>query len=118
MDINRQLQPFLLYGPNVAAKNKDVFVNMTSSDAAITSLFVDAGGDRVLGSEYIGISVGKLIQSHAAYLLTNSRTLLLGNDTVDKTYTLLGDKKNSINFRVRFTGHRPFLVPICWKDIR
>lgn len=92
LDINRQLQPFLLYGPNVAAKNKDVFVNMTSSDAAITSLFVDAGGDRVLGSEYIGISVGKLIQSHAAYLLTNSRTLLLGNDTVDKTYTLLGDK--------------------------
>lgn len=90
-DINRQLQPFLLYGPNVAAKNKDVFVNMTSSDAAITSLFVDAGGDRVLGSEYIGISVGKLIQSHAAYLLTNSRTVLLGNDTVNQTYTLLGE---------------------------
>lgn len=91
LDINRQLQPFLLYGPNVAAKNKDVFVNMTSSDAAITSLFVDAGGDRVLGSEYIGISVGKLIQSHAAYLLTNSRTVLLGNDTVNQTYTLLGE---------------------------
>lgn len=91
LDINRQLHPFLLYGPNVAAKNKDVFVNMTSSDAAITSLFVDAGGDRVLGSEYIGISVGKLIQSHAAYLLKNSRMLLLGNDTVNQTYTLLGD---------------------------
>lgn len=91
LDINRQLQPFLLYGPNVTAKNKDVFFNMSSSDAAITSLFVDAGGDRVLGSEYIGISVGKLIQSHAAYLLKNSRTLLLGNDTVNETFTLLGD---------------------------
>ena len=34
LDINRQLQPFVLFGPNVTAKNKDVFVNMTSSDAA------------------------------------------------------------------------------------
>ena len=91
LDINRQLQPFVLYGPNVAAKNKDVFVNMTSSDAAISSLFVDSGGDRTMGSEYIGISVGKIISSHAAYLLTNSRTFLVGNDTVNQTHTLLGD---------------------------
>lgn len=90
LDINRQLQPFVLYGPNVTAKNKDVFVNMTSSDAAVSSLFVDSGGDRTLGSEYIGISVGKMISSHAAYQLKNSRMLLLGNDTVNKTHTLLG----------------------------
>lgn len=91
LDINRQLHPFVLYGPNVTAKNKDVFVNMTSSDAAISSLFVDSGGDRTLGSEYIGISVGKMISSHAAYLLKNSRTVLMGNDTVNKTFTLLGN---------------------------
>ena len=91
LDINRQLQPFVLYGPNVTAKNKDVFVNMTSSDAAMSSLFVDSGGDRTLGSEYIGISVGKMISSHAAYLLKNSRTVLMGNDTVNQTHTLLGN---------------------------
>lgn len=92
LDINRQLHPFVLYGPNVAAKNKDVFTNMTSSDAAISSLFVDSGGDRVVGSEYIGISVGKIISSHAAYLLKNSRMLLVGNDTVNETHTLLGGR--------------------------
>lgn len=92
LDINRQLHPFVLYGPNVAAKNKDVFVNMSSSDAAITSLFVDSGGDRTIGSEYIGISVGKMISCHAAYLLKNARTLLVGNDTVNETHTLLGSK--------------------------
>lgn len=91
LDINRQLQPFILYGPNEPAKNKDVFVNMTSSDAAISSLFVDSGGDRFPGSEYIGVSVGKKISSHAAYLLQNDRTLIVGNDTVNKTYTLMGN---------------------------
>lgn len=90
LDINRQLQPFILYGPNEPAKNKDVFVNMTSSDAAISSLFVDSGGDRFPGSEYIGVSVGKKISSHAAYLLQNERALVVGNDTVNKTYTLMG----------------------------
>ena len=92
LDINRQLHPFVLYGPNAAAKNKDVSVNMTSSDAAIASLFVDSGGDRVPGSEYVGISVGKIISSHAAYLLKNSRMLIVGNDTVNATHTLLGPK--------------------------
>lgn len=88
LDLNRQLQPFILYGPNEPSKNKDVFVNMSSSDAAISSLFVDSGGDRLPGSEYIGVSVGKQISSHAAYLLQNNRALVIGNDTVDKTYTL------------------------------
>lgn len=90
LDLNRQLQPFLLYGPNEACKNKDVFVNMTSSDAAVSSLFVDSGGDRLPGSEYVGVSVGKKISSHAAYPLQNDRALLIGNDTVNQTYTLMG----------------------------
>lgn len=92
LDLNKQLQPFILYGPNEPAKNKDVFVNMSSSDAAVSSLFVDSGGDRLPGSEYIGVSVGKKISSHAAYLLQNDRTLVIGNDTVNRTYTLLGDQ--------------------------
>lgn len=91
LDLNHQLQPFILYGPNEPAKNKDVFVNMTSSDAAVSSLFVDSGGDRLPGSEYIGVSVGKMISSHAAYLLQNDRSLIIGNDTINKTYTLMGN---------------------------
>lgn len=90
LDLNRQLQPFILYGPNEPSKNKDVFVNMTSSDAAASSIFVDSGGDRLPGSEYVGVSLGKKISSHAAYLLENSRSLIVGNDTVNKTYTMLG----------------------------
>lgn len=90
LDLNRQMHPFVLYGPNEPAKNKDVFVNMTSSDAAISSLFVDSGGDRLPGSEYVGVSVGKQISSHAAYLLQNDRALVVGNDTVNQTYTLMG----------------------------
>lgn len=91
LDVNRQLQPFVLYGPNKTAKNQDVYVDMTSEDAAISALFVDSGGDRTMGSEYIGMSVGKIIRSHAAYALKNNRTLLVGNDTMNKTYTLPGD---------------------------
>ena len=91
LDLNRQLQPFILYGPNEPSKNKDVFVNMSSSDAAISSMFVDSGGDRLPGSEYVGVSVGKMISSHAAYLLQNDRSLVIGNDTVNKTYTLMGN---------------------------
>lgn len=91
LDLNRQLQPFILYGPNEPSKNKDVFVNMTSADAAVSSLFVDSGGDRLPGSEYVGVSVGKMISSHAAYLLQNDRALIIGNDTVNKTYTLMGN---------------------------
>ena len=89
LDINWQLRPFVLFGPNTVSKNKDVFVNMSSSDAAISSLFVDSGGDRVPGSEYIGMSVGKMISSYAAYKLVNKRTLIVGNDTVNRTYTML-----------------------------
>lgn len=99
LDLNRQLQPFVLYGPNEPSKNKDVFVNMTSSDAAISSLFVDSGGDRLEGSEYVGVSVGKMISSHAAYLLQNDRALVVGNDTINKTHTLMGN-----NIPAKFTN--------------
>ena len=39
----------------------------------------------------MGVSVGKQISSHAAYLLQNDRALVVGNDTVNKTYTLMGN---------------------------
>lgn len=88
IDLNKQNRPFLLYGPNAASGNKDVYVEMTSSDAATTALFVDAGGDRTPGSEYLGVSVGKLIRSYAAYNLQHHKSLFIGNDTLDKTFTL------------------------------
>jgi len=91
LDINKQLQPFILYGPNPANKNKDVYTEMTTTDAAISAMFVDSGGDRSENSEYIGVSVGKMIRAHAAYPLQHSRALIVGNDTMNKTYTLAGD---------------------------
>ena len=75
IDINKQNRPFVLFGTNGTSGNKDVFVEMTSHDASLSALFVDAGGDRTLGSEYIGVSVGKLIRSHAAYNLQHHRSL-------------------------------------------
>ena len=62
LDVGRQNRPFIIYGPDEAAGNKGVFTDMTSMDAAQSALFVDSGGDRTLGSEYIGVSVGKLIK--------------------------------------------------------
>lgn len=91
LDINKQLQPFILYGPNPANKNKDIYTEMTTTDAAISSMFVDSGGDRSDNSEYIGVSVGKMIRAHAAYPLQHSRGLIVGNDTINKTHTLAGD---------------------------
>lgn len=93
LDINKQTRPFILYGPNNAVGNKDVYVDMTSHDAAVSALFVDAGGDRTPGSEYVGVSVGKLIRSHAAYNFQNSRSLFIGNDTTNITETIGGSFK-------------------------
>lgn len=91
LDINKQARPFITFGPNSAVGNKDVYVDMTSEDAAITALYVDSGGDRTPGSEYVGVSVGKLIRSHAAYNFQNSsKSLFVGNDTVNKTHTIGG----------------------------
>lgn len=91
LDINKQLQPFILYGPNPANKNKDIYTEMSTTDAAISSMYVDSGGDRSDNSEYIGVSVGKMIRAHAAYPLQHHRGLIVGNDTTNKTYTLAGD---------------------------
>ena len=88
IDINKQMRPFLLYGPNKQAGNREVYYDMTSHDAGISALYVDSGGDRAPGSELVGYSVGKLISSHAAYKFMNARSLFVGNDTVNKTFTI------------------------------
>lgn len=88
LDVGRQSKPFLVYGPDEPAGNKGVFTDMVSFDGGQSSLFVDSGGDRTLGSEYIGVSVGKFIRSHAAYNFQNHTSLIVGNDTVDHTTTL------------------------------
>lgn len=87
MDINKQIYPFISYGPNSLSPNKGMYFEMTNEDAAISSLIVDSGGNRDMGSEYLGVSVGKLIQSHAAYKFTNKKALFVGNDTLNKTHT-------------------------------
>jgi len=91
LDVGRQNKPFIIFGPDEVAGNKQVFTDMVSYDAGQTALFVDSGGDRRIGSEYIGVSVGKLIRSHAAYNFKNHASLFVGNDTTDKTTTLGGD---------------------------
>ena len=90
LDINRLSQPLVTYGPNDPAGNKDIYMDMTSYDAGLSALFVDSGGDRTPGSEYVGVSVGKLIRSHAAYNFQNTRSLYIGNDTLNKTHTIAG----------------------------
>lgn len=91
LDINRQMHPYVSFGPNASAKNKDVYVEMTSWDAAVSSLFVDSGGDRTLGAEYVGVSIGKLIRSHAAYNFKKQVSLYVGNDATKKTTTMGGE---------------------------
>lgn len=88
LDINKLTQPLVTFGPNKQSGNKDVMYEMTSYDAAQSALFVDSGGDRTIGSEYVGVSVGKLIRSHAAYNFQNHRSLFVGNDTLNKTHTI------------------------------
>lgn len=90
LDINKQSRPFVTYGPNEGSGNRAVFNDMTSMDAATSALVVDSGGDRTLGSEYVGVSVGKLIKSHAAYNFQNGTSLYIGNDTTKQTTTLDG----------------------------
>ena len=88
MDVNHLSQPLVVYGPNRQAGNKDVMYDMTSFDAGQSALFVDSGGDRTIGSEYVGVSVGKLIRSHAAYNFQNHRGFFVGNDTKNETQTI------------------------------
>lgn len=88
LDINKLARPLITYGSNKYSGNGDIFVEMTSFDAGLSALFVDSGGDRTPGSEYVGVSVGKLIRSHAAYNFQNSRSLYIGNDTQNVTHTI------------------------------
>lgn len=90
LDVNKQMRPFLTYGANKAVGNGGVIMDMTSKDAATSAMFVDSGGDRTYGSEYVGVSVGKLIRSHAAYNFMNHQSLFIGNDTTGETSTLGG----------------------------
>lgn len=87
MDINKQSFPYTTHGPNKVSANKDMYFEMTTDDACVTSLVVDSGGNRDMGSEYMGLSIGKLIQSHAAYKFINKKSLFIGNDTLNKTHT-------------------------------
>ena len=92
IDINKQSRPFLLYGPNKASGNREVYYDMTDYDAGLSALFVDSGGDRAPGSEVVGYSVGKLISSHAAYKFINPCSLYIGNNIENRTYTI-GDEE-------------------------
>lgn len=91
MDVNKQIYPYTTHGPNKLSANKDMYFEMTADDACITSLVVDSGGNRDMGSEYMGLSIGKLIQSHAAYKFINKKSLFIGNDTINKTQTRNGE---------------------------
>lgn len=88
LDVGRQNRPFIVYGPDEPAGNKGVFTDCVSYDGGQSALFVDSGGDRSSGSEYIGVSVGKLIRSHAAYNFQNHVSLYVGNDTTNEITTL------------------------------
>lgn len=93
LDINRQPYPYITYGPNKLAKNNHIALHQTAEEAAETALYVDSGGDRKPGAEYIGVSRGKHIESFAAYDLKNPYSLFVGNDTTNKT-TTLGSTRN------------------------
>lgn len=110
LDINKQLKPFLTFGPNKAVGNKDVYVDMTSEDAGLTATFVDSGGDRTPGAEYLGVSVGKLISSHAAYNFTQPRSLYVGNDTEDKTYFMSGQSDIPSQIHLSKIASRAYLL--------
>lgn len=110
LDVNKQSRPFINYGANDSSGNKDVYVDMTSWDAAQSALFVDSGGDRTLGSEYMGVSVGKLIRSHAAYNFKNNQSLYVGNDTTNVTSTIGGDIAEPSQIYLSKVASRAYLL--------
>ena len=110
LDVGRQNRPFIIYGPDEAAGNKGVFTDMTSMDAAQSALFVDSGGDRTLGSEYIGVSVGKLIRSHAAYSFKNHANLFVGNDALGTTTTIGGNINEPSQVYLSKVASRAYLL--------
>lgn len=110
MDINKLAQPLITYGPNKQSGNKDVMYEMTAYDAAQSALFVDSGGDRTVGSEYVGVSVGKLIRSHAAYNFMNHRGLIVGNGTDDVTHTIANTVKEPSQIYLSKVASRSYLL--------
>lgn len=110
MDINKLAQPLITYGPNKQSGNKDVMYEMTAYDAAQSALFVDSGGDRTIGSEYVGVSVGKLIRSHAAYNFMNHRGLIVGNGTDDVTHTIAATIKEPSQIYLSKVASRSYLL--------
>ena len=110
LDINKLAQPLITYGPTKLAGNKDVMYEMTSYDAAQSALFVDSGGDRTIGSEYVGVSVGKLIRSHAAYNFQNHRSLYVGNDTNNITHTIAGNVNEPSQIYLAKVASRAYLL--------
>lgn len=110
MDINKLAQPLITYGPNKQSGNKDVMYEMTAYDAAQSALFVDSGGDRTIGSEYVGVSVGKLIRSHAAYNFMNHRGLIVGNGTDDVTHTIASTIKEPSQIYLSKVASRSYLL--------
>lgn len=110
LDVNKQLYPFISHGPNKVSGHKGLYYEMTTEEAAVSALYVDSGGDRNPGSEYVGYSVGKLIQSHAAYNFINSKSLFVGNDTLGKTYTRSGTFDESSEIYLSKVVSRAYLL--------
>lgn len=110
LDINKQNYPFIISPPNNNSVNKGQFVEMTTEDASHTALFVDSGGDRERGAEYVGVSVGKLIQSHAAYKFMHKTSLFVGNDAVGKTHTRSKDYNEPSQIYLSKVASRAYLL--------
>lgn len=110
MDVNRLAQPLITFGPNKPAGNQHLSYEMSSYDAAISALFVDSGGDRTIGSEYVGVSVGKLISSHAAYNFQAPRSLFVGNDTINTTHTLAVTNQEPSQIYLSKVASRSYLL--------
>lgn len=110
MDVNRLAQPLITFGPNKQSGNQHLSYELPSYDAAISALFVDSGGDRTIGSEYVGVSVGKLISSHAAYNFQAHRSLFVGNDTINTTHTLAVTNKEPSQIYLSKVASRSYLL--------
>lgn len=110
MDVNRLAQPLITFGPNKPSGNQHLSYELPSYDAAISALFVDSGGDRTIGSEYVGVSVGKLISSHAAYNFQAHRSLFVGNDTINTTHTLAVTNKEPSQIYLSKVASRSYLL--------
>lgn len=110
LDINRQPYPYITYGPNKLAKNNHIALHQTAREAATTALYVDSGGDRKPGAEYIGVSKGKHIDSYAAYDLKNPYSLFVGNDTTNQTTTLASTHNEPSQLYLSKVASRAYLL--------